>query len=340
MTDAYDELRKDWCDEGDMPRATCHHCGARPGGPSLPPLDRPWSFDGQPMTRRTGRDIFPTRPTPEHEPRPLKFGPRSGDTCACGRPTRNNAFGCDDCADELTRTLTDTPWLAEQLDTTITRQRAMQPGARGADAIVWNDRAAKVQRDLSRHLATTVKLCVDQHVRHSSPYSLDPNTDSAPSMARWLLWRVDGLTLNAEFDAILRQALKIEAQALGVIDAAPDVLYLGLCGARNDDEMCTGAVYAVAGEAVGKCRACRARYASAVRREALQQQLDDRLCTAAEIAHLATYLGIEKPRDQVRKLVNQWHKRGLIAAAPGKGEPRFRYGDVVPRLAAAYSKGA
>jgi hypothetical protein len=64
MTDAYDKLRKDWCDAGDMPRATCHHCGARPGGPSLPPLDRPWSFDGQKMTRRgrTGRDIFPEHP--------------------------------------------------------------------------------------------------------------------------------------------------------------------------------------------------------------------------------------------------------------------------------------
>lgn len=63
MTDAYDELRRDWCDAGDMPRATCHHCGAHPGGPSLPPLDRPWSFDGQRMTRRSGRDVFPARPT-------------------------------------------------------------------------------------------------------------------------------------------------------------------------------------------------------------------------------------------------------------------------------------
>lgn len=54
VTDAYDELRKDWCDEGDLPRATCAHCGAHPGGPSLPPLDRPWSFDGHGVVRRSG----------------------------------------------------------------------------------------------------------------------------------------------------------------------------------------------------------------------------------------------------------------------------------------------
>ena len=58
MTDAYDDLRADWCDAGDMPRATCAHCGAHPGGPSLPPLDRPWTFDGQGVTRRSGRDVF------------------------------------------------------------------------------------------------------------------------------------------------------------------------------------------------------------------------------------------------------------------------------------------
>lgn len=66
MTDAYDVLRRDWCDAGDMPRATCAHClgNTTPIIALIP--DRPWSFDGQHVTRRglgrSGRDIFPSAP--------------------------------------------------------------------------------------------------------------------------------------------------------------------------------------------------------------------------------------------------------------------------------------
>lgn len=332
------------CEQSDLPKIACAHCGARPGD-NLPP-ERPWTFDGQKMTRRTGRDVFPTAPTPTAEPRPLKFSDHTAGTCACGRPTRDNAYGCDDCADELSRFLGDATWLAEQLDTTITRQKGKHPtaGGRSADAIVWHDKASKIQKGFRRYLRVVVRYCVATHVTHSSPYLGHPDTREAmpAEMAGWLLWRVDGLTHKADFDALLRAALKLEEQTLRVIDAAPDLLYLGICGAQHElEEPCDGAVYAIAGEDVGKCRVCRARYDTEARRTGLQQKLDDRLCTAAEIAHLATYLGIDAKRSTVRNLVNQWHKRKRITAAPGVGDPRFRYGDIAPLLAATYdSKGA
>ena len=77
-------------------------------------------------------------------------------------------------------------------------------------------------------------------------------------------------------------------------------------------------------------------------RARLLGELDDRLCTAAEIAHLSTYLGLKADREQVRKRINQWNKRGLITEHPGvTDEVTFRFGEVYERLAADdYQKAA
>jgi hypothetical protein len=364
VTDAYDALRSDWCEQGDLPRATCWHCGAHPGGPALPPLDRPWTYDGKPVVRRSGRGVFPSLATPPADTgEPLKLGRPTAGYCACGQPTRDNAYGCDDCARELERLFAEAPWIAEQLDDTITKQRGnaasngvgsgvpLTCGHMDTDAcgcpvsLPWNDKAAQILADLRKHLAHTVKVCQDRHIRHQSPYALDPNTDSTPSMAAWLLWRVDGLTFSDVFTQTLKAGLKVEKDALLAIDRGPDLLYLGLCDARDEDGLCGGAIYARAGEDTGKCRACRAEYDVNARRGGLERALDDRLCTASEIAHLATYLGLPSSvtRERVRNLVNQWHRRKIITGHVTREhpEPRFRYGDVAPRLAATYdTKGA
>lgn len=348
MTDAYDELRKDWCDEGDMPSATCYHCGAHPGGPSLPPLERPWTFDGQPVKRRSGRsgrEIFPTLPTPPADERKaLRLGAAAPGHCACGAPTRDNAYGCDHHGGELERLFAEAPWIAEQLDATITRQRsAFAAGGTNPESLPWNDKASRVLNQLHAHMVTTVKTCHENRIRNQSPYPSLPSFKSIPAMSAWLLWRVDGLIYSDAFTGTLKKGLRIEADALLAIDRGPDLMYLGLCTARDDDGLCGGAIYARSGEDTGKCRACRAQYDVDARRGGLEKALDDMLCTASEIAHLATYLGLPASREQVRKLVNQWHVRGRITAGPGKGDPKFRYGDIAPLLAAKYptdSKGA
>jgi hypothetical protein len=341
MTDAYDILRSDWCEQGDLPRATCWHCGAQPGGPALPPLDRPWTYNGQAVVRRSGRGLFASVPTPAAEDNPeIKRGRGSAGNCGCGQPTRDHAYGCDHCAGELERLFAEAPWIAEQLDDTITKQRgAAAANGTTPESLPWNDKAARILADLRKHLARTVKVCQDRHIRHQSPYALAPNTDSIPSMSAWLLWRVDGLTFSDTFTEILKTGLKVEKQALLAIDRGPDLMYLGLCDARDEDGLCGGAIYARAGEDTGKCRACRAEYDVNARRGGLERALDDRLCTASEIAHLATYLGLSATRDRVRNLVNQWHRRKIITGhvTHEHPEPRFRYGDVAPRLAATYA---
>ena len=59
-----------------------------------------------------------------------------------------------------------------------------------------------------------------------------------------------------------------------------------------------------------------------------------KLCTAAEIAHLSTYLGLDISREQVRKRINQWHRRNQITRKGGVlNEPTFRFGDALALLA-------
>lgn len=330
-------MTTDRCEISDLPRDQCAHCGASPG-------DRVRIVKLAP-TSVTRVDIYGAAPLPStwatrRDPAPLRLRDNT-DGCGCGQPTRDHAYGCDDCANELTRTLADAPWIAEQLDVTVTGQRGKRPdqSGRATEGLPWNDKASEVLTSLANHLTNTVSLCHLQHVSHQSPYDGLPDLRFVPSMAQWLLWRVDGLTLNPVFTHTLRVSLAIEKTALGIIDRPPDRLFLGMCE-LSKLKLCDGAVYVKAGEAIGKCRECGMKYDAEDRRRSLEKALDDQLVTAADIARLATYLGIPAAREAVRKTVNRWHSRKVLVAKvlDPDGTPRFRYGDVAPLLSAAYDK--
>lgn len=328
----------DWCDLHDLPRDQCAHCGAAPGV-GFEFLRWRLVVTGN----RGGRELFPTASVSTTTVSKVTYGQSYAGTCACGRPTRDSAYGCENCGDELRRALADSPWWAEQLEITTTKQQAKRPGAsgRGNVGLPWHDKAADLGHALRNHLVTTVRLCEEEHVRHSSPYDGLPE-DTIPAISTWLMWRVDGLMFNAAFGDVLRDAVQIEKNAAWMIDRQPDRMFLGPCRFR---QVCGGVVYSKPGEKTAKCRACGTEYDVVQQRDDLQKQLDDRLCTAAEIAKLATYLGIDAERDVVRRRINRWHNGEVIRPASwitnertGERTPRFRFGDVLPRLAATYQR--
>lgn len=344
---------EDWCDLHDLPRDQCAHCGASPGT-AFEFLNWRLVVTGA----RGGDELVPSPATPTSAPRKADYGSSSAGTCACGQPTRDSAYGCDDCGNELRRVLADSPWWAEQLEITMTKQRGKRPGAGGASAarwytkrvdgveveesaVPWHEKAAELGHRLRNHLVTTVRLCEEAHVRHSSPYNGLPE-DIIDSISTWLLWRVDGLMFNPAFGEILREAVQIEKDAGWLVDRQPDRIFLGPCRFR---QVCGGVVYSKSGDKVAKCRACGTEYDVAEARTDLEKQLDDRLCTAAEIAKLATYLGIQAERDVVRRRINRWHNAGVLKTTAwvtnietGEQTPRFRFGDVLPRLAVTYQR--
>lgn len=322
-------MSTDRCEWSDLRRRECDHC--TPGEHSAIVLEPPAGED-----RRPRLDLFSYTPDPLGTDKPpLKLGTGGDNLCACGQPTRDHAYACDDCGDELARILGDVPWLAEQLHLTETRQRAKTPGSGGAgDGVPWHEKASNILAALRNELVNTIRVCDDDGVRTSSPSDAWP-ADNIPAMSRWLLWRVDGYTLHEGFTETLRTLLRVEANALHAIDRAADRKFLGWC-----NECGIGAVYAHGDAATGRCveHGCGAEYDTASARAALEDALDDRLCTAAEIAKLATYLGLPAGRERVRNLVNQWNRRGRVVAHVGEDEPRFRYGDVRVLLAATYSR--
>lgn len=253
--------------------------------------------------------------------------------CKCGRPTRDAAYVCDECADLLARSLGDIPWLDEQLEITVTRSAGIDyrtlGGAKATESpspVHWA--ASEARTHLKALLVSWVLFCEAEGVRNSDP-AIGLPADNLGALSKWMLWRVDGLALHdigAEAVAEIADAVQTCHR---LIDRHPERQYLGAC------EICeTGRIYARPGGKWATCNSCDAGTDADAVRTKMLKQLDDRLCTAAEIARLSTYLGLQANREQVRKRINQWHKRELIEPhAAFSDEPAFRFGTVYEMLA-------
>jgi hypothetical protein len=258
--------------------------------------------------------------------------------CRCGRATRDEAYVCDTCAQSLARALGDVPWIGEELDVTLTRQRSapITGGAPSAErGLPWHEKASEARRNLHGLLVSWVRFCDEEGVRGAPQWQA---TDSLPSLSRWLLNCVRGLTLHDIGPEAVDEITDAVADCERVVFWKRRArIYLGPCGqvVRDEDgivmmDRCPGDVYAEELAPVGTCDECGQGVTVVVRKGELEKQLDDRLCTPAELARLAVILGLEVPRERVREKVNYWHRHKRIAqhGADENGHPMFRYGEV------------
>lgn len=258
-------------------------------------------------------------------------------TCRCTRPTRDAAYGCEACGDLLARSLGDVAWLDEQLEVTITRQSGIdyrrlangKGGKKDAERpLPGNWTASEARTHLKALLVSWTRMCDEEGVRSSDPRDGLPD-DNLVAISRWLLWRVDGLMLHETAGDVVEEITSAVAHCHRLIDRHPERQYLGPCSACDD-----GRLYARPGGNVATCEACDTSLDAEAVRKRLLSELDDRLCTAAEIARLSTYLGLKAGREQVRKRINQWHRRDVIEAhAAFADDPAFRFGEVYALLA-------
>ena len=255
----------------------------------------------------------------------------------CGRPARDEAYACDTCGDELARALGDITWLADELETTITRQKGVDyrnvGGSSGGkkaserpSPVVWG--ASEARTDLKAVLVSWALYCDAENVRNSDPHGGLPDDDLV-AISRYLMWRVDGLMLVEIGPDAVDEITSAVAHCHRLIDRPADRQFLGRCQECNED----GSLYARPGSEWATCDLCGCKIEAQTVRDSLLAELDDRLCTAAEIAHLSTYLGLKADREQVRKRINQWNKRGLIVEHPSvTAEVTFRFGEVYAKL--------
>ncbi len=258
--------------------------------------------------------------------------------CRCGRPT--DKFYCDDCAQSFSVALGEIPWVERELDITITRQQAAtwNGGSHSPEtALPFHPSASDARGNLRAVLVAWVRFCDEEAIRHQSPAHGLP-TDTLTAMSRWLMWRVDGLALHDIGPEAVDEITSAVAHCRRLIDRPLDRQFLGRCEQceKVGDE---GRLYARPGSILATCNNCGDVIDAERLKTRLLAELDDRLCTAAEIAHLSTYLGLDANRDQVRKRINTWHRRRLITSESlFEGEAAFRFG-IVWRLL-AHNDGA
>lgn len=95
-------------------------------------------------------------------------------------------------------------------------------------------------------------------------------------------------------------------------------------------------LYAREGDATVTCPAddCGMDYDVAECRETMRATVDGALCTASEIAGLATYLDLLEDRTKIRDRIYQWNRRGVIQpqSLNPDGDPLYVFGEVVARI--------
>jgi hypothetical protein len=270
-------------------------------------------------------------------------------TCRrCDRRLTNDRAACRTCQHELEKALGDCAWLDDELDIAITGQRSapIESGPRGTTSgLPWNDRASAARRSLHQLLNKWVQFCTTHGVPGAP--TREPRY-RITSQAAWLLHCTHGLAQRDEGLEAIDEITDAVARARDLVFwKRAGRLYLGPCErpvlnehAQVLVERCPGEVYAEEDAATGACDLCEQEVEVTEQQTRLNDRLDAHLMTPAEIARAAVFLGLQAPRETVRKRVNYWHRHHLIeqrAESPA-GDPMFRYGDVRDRLLADFKK--
>lgn len=226
-------------------------------------------------------------------------------TCNCGKPTRDAAYVCDECLGDLTKALAEIPWLAGELEVTITKQRGIDYTALGGSPssespLPLHAPALDARRALRLALTTCVRFCDEERVRHQSPRTGMP-TDSLEAMSRWLMWRVDGLGLNDMGYEFADDITNAVASCRRAIDRAPERRYAGPCECGRD-------LYHKPGAIEAKCTDCARVYNVGELYEWMRKGVMGRLVTAREGSTLLGRFDLPTPQATI----DVWHDRKRI----------------------------
>lgn len=267
--------------------------------------------------------------------------------CRCGRPTRDHAYACDHCGDELAQALGDVAWLDEQLAITISRQKGIDyrrgTGGKGgkkpdAQPLPYSLGASDARTTLHGLLVTWVRFCHEEGVRHRERTNALP-ADNLVSLSRWMLWRVDGLLLHDIAPEAVGEITSAVAHCRRLVDRPVDRWFAGPCNECETD------LYAKAGASFVNCRGCGSTYDVDERRTWLWNAAQDHLATASEIARAVVvwgdgYTGETRLVDRIRKWAADEPKRPKRIETRGHVKVRgvdralYRVGDVIALLEA------
>lgn len=287
-------------------------------------------------------------------------------TCdRCSKPVHDQSYVCTRCTDRARSLLIEVATkTAEEGWTTIARLSRLAPGRTRPEPQEWyrNPNALRptaLPTDLHKsdrwHAAVNALTTAARNIaesrginppdpqpsrrcehttcaRRREGYGIGPACDRLPAddpipfVANWIAKRLDWLRHQREAEEELGAIESACLTLRHVVDRRPDEEIVGYCP-------CDTWLYAIKGRDTVACPGCGTTYDAQRSRDGLREALAERLCTAAEAATLVAYLGGRKDRSRVRDLVRKWGDRGRIATHDLAGEPAYRLGEVLARLA-------
>ena len=249
-------------------------------------------------------------------------------TCACGRPSGDDAYVCTHCANQTRTALRQ---IVDGLDTDLTTTMAKQgtrpttqsggrPGKKSEAPLPLDLRAAEARTILTGTLRAWVT-----RIREDMPRSTRPR-DTMPAMAAWLLPLTGWLRHATYGPQALDELTAAVQQALRVVDTPEERVGVGRC------PTCSSPVYAPASRltAYYKTEDCEGTVDVQQWRRSLEDLAWSHEAGATEIAAFATkHLGWKLAASTIRK----WASDGKISPTnPGERIPRYRF-ELVAKLA-------
>lgn len=249
----------------------------------------------------------------------------------CQSEQTGTAYGCPGCARRTTALLTEIATLAPAARAVAARQTRRGPAVHtgSAGSRLPLNLAAAQRLGSAQNALTTWARDIAGLSGGQVPTGADPLT----AAARWLADgdRVERARHRQEWAELYRDVAAAERVLRGVVDGPGERELVGACP-------CGTALYARPGAGTATCPECQQQWNAPESRAILRRALDDMLFTAAEIATLSVVAeGDPARRQRVRKLINVWSGRGLIAirGSNADGDPLYRFGEVEPRLQAS-----
>lgn len=243
----------------------------------------------------------------------------------CGQPlpTSSHSTACPDCWKQLDQALGDTAALADELDTTISRQtrNGSRSGPRSAETpLPFNLAASEALTLLHATLWPWVREGLAAH-----PETPLPNP-SIRGLASALLWLAPWLHHHPNGHEAVEEILYAIEQARRAIDRAPDMIYAGVCGTQG----CGTELYAVQGHPAVSCPVCGAVREVHVWRRTQLEAAADQLLTLSDLTRAVAESG---DSTISRKRLQNWVDRGrLIRSGNVGGTATYRVGDVLDLL--------
>ncbi len=209
----------------------------------------------------------------------------------CTHPVGDQATICAPCTGSLSRRLKDLPELADDLETTMSRQDQLagrSDGGKSSDTpLFWKDRAGDALRTLR-----------DMLRRWAEQFSgADPAATDVPvaDLARFLhniLVRIRQHEAAPQFAVACEDAFR---ECRRIIDKPVDRVYLGPCGLEEGNEAtCREELFVRPGADTATCTSCGRDHSSHGRRALLMDTVEDRLVTYSE-ASMALPSLMDKP---------------------------------------------